>query len=67
MKNIETRKTIALATTAVWLAINVYCTVTGKTIDGTFNTMVSAIVGYYFAKSTALEQPKQGSKMIDNY
>lgn len=56
---IETRKTIALAMAGAYILFNAYCIVTGKVIPTEFVTVVGTIIGYYFGKSTALDQPKK--------
>jgi hypothetical protein len=60
MKNIETRKTIALAMAASYIVFMGYCLWTGKQLPPEFVGTVSVVVGYYFGKSTALEMPKGG-------
>ncbi|OCZ54299.1 hypothetical protein [Dehalobacter sp. TeCB1] len=59
MKNIQTRKTIALAMTAAYILFTGYCLVTGKNIPVEFTAIVGPVIGYYFGKSTALEMPEQ--------
>jgi len=61
LKNIETRKTIALGSFGVVAIIALFCTITGKEINQSVLLIVTALIGainWYFAKSTALDQPK---------
>ena len=58
MKNIETRKTIALAMTAAYIIFTGYWVITGKVVPVEFIATVGPVIGYYFGKSTALEVPK---------
>lgn len=62
MKNIETRKTIALAMAAAYILFTGYAMVTGKTVPVEFVAVVGPIIGYYFGKSTALEVPKKAGE-----
>ena len=55
MKNIQTRKTIALAMAGAYILFTGYCIVTGKTVPAEFIGIVGPVIGYYFGKSTALE------------
>lgn len=59
MKNIETRKTIALAMSGALILFSGYCIVTGKPIPVEFTSIATMVIGYYFGKATALEMPKQ--------
>lgn len=56
--NIGTRKTIALAMAGAYILFTAYGMVTGKAVPVEFVSIVGPIIGYYFGKSTALEQPK---------
>lgn len=58
MKNIETRKTIALFLTLVFGVLTVAGFVMGKDIPITVTPIISMVIGYYFGKSTALDQHK---------
>ena len=59
MKNIQTRKTIALAMAGAYIVFTGYCLVTGKSMPGEFHGLVGLIIGSYYGKSTALDQPKK--------
>jgi hypothetical protein len=59
MKNIETRKTIALSISAAYILFSGYCIITGSSLPDTFVAIVGLIIGYYFGKSTALDIPKK--------
>jgi len=59
MKNIETRKTIALAMAGAYIVFTAYAMATGKAVPVEFVGIVGPVIGYYFGKSTALEQPKK--------
>lgn len=59
MKNLETRKTIALAMSAAYILFTAYALITGKNVPETFVAVVGPIIGYYFGKSTALDMPKK--------
>jgi glutamate formiminotransferase len=56
VKNIETRKTIALAMAGAYILFTGYCIVTGKVVPAEFIGIVGPIIGYYFGKSTVLEK-----------
>lgn len=60
MKNIETRKTIALAMAGAYILFTAYAMITSKVVPVEFVAVVGPIIGYYFGKSTALEMPKGG-------
>lgn len=55
MKWIETRKTIALAMAGAYILFTGYSMVTGRPVPVPFIAVVGPIIGYYFGKSTALE------------
>ena len=62
MKNIETRKFIALGSFVVVAVVAIISLWTGKELNQTGTITVTALIGaikWYFAKSTALEQPKK--------
>ena len=59
MKNLETRKSIALAMAGAYIILTAYGMLTGKTVPVEFVAIVGPIIGYYFGKSTALERPKK--------
>ncbi len=56
---LPTRKTIALALAGAYIVFMGYCLVTGQTLPSEFVATVSVVIGYYFGKSTALEQPEK--------
>ena len=58
MKNIETRKTIALAMSAAYIVLTAFGMMTGKEVPVQFVAIAGGVIGYYFGKSTALETPK---------
>ena len=57
MDKIKTRKTIALAMSAAYILFTAYSMVTSKQVPVEFVGIVGPVIGYYFGKSTALEQP----------
>lgn len=59
MKNIETRKIIALAMTGALILFTGYCLVTGKPMIETFKDVSIMVISYYFGKSTALDTPNK--------
>jgi hypothetical protein len=59
MNKIQTRKTIALAMSAAYILFTAYAMVTGKPVPVEFVGIVGPVIGYYFGKSTALDQPKK--------
>lgn len=61
MKNIETRKSIALFSTVLLGFCLVYSVIKGMNdITMMLIPVFSGAIAWYFAKSTALEQPKDG-------
>ncbi len=62
MKNLQTRKIIALSMTLAYIGLTVYATIAGKEVPVAFITTAGTVIGYYFGKSTALEIPKQEGK-----
>jgi hypothetical protein len=58
MKGIAVRKTIALAMCFSYIFFTGYALLTGKQVPVEFISIAGPIIGYYFGKSTALEQPK---------
>ncbi len=56
MKNIETRKFIALFLTVVFGILTIVGFCTGKDIPSTVTPIISMVIGYYFGKSTALDK-----------
>jgi hydrogenase/urease accessory protein HupE len=58
MKNIETRKTIALFLTLVFGVLVVVGFAMGKDIPAPVYAIISMVIGYYFGKSTALDKPQ---------
>jgi len=56
--NIGTRKTIALSMAGAYILFTAYGMIMGKSVPVEFVGIVGPIIGYYFGKSTALEQPK---------
>ena len=56
MKNIETRKFIALFLTVVFGILTVAGFISGKDIPTTVTPIISMVIGYYFGKSTALDK-----------
>lgn len=56
LKNIETRKFIALFLTVVFGILAVAGFVSGKDIPVTVTAIISMVIGYYFGKSTALDK-----------
>ena len=59
LKYIETRKTIALFLTLAFGILSVYGFVVGKTQFAEVTPIVTMVIGYYFGKSTALDNPKK--------
>lgn len=57
MKNIQTRKTIALAMTGAYIIFMGYCLFADKSLPSEFIATVSVVIGYYFGRSTALDVP----------
>lgn len=55
MKNIQTRKTIALAMAGAYILLTGYGMITGKSVPAEFIGIVGPIVGYYYGKSTVSE------------
>jgi uncharacterized membrane protein YfcA len=58
MKNIETRKTIALFLTLVFGVLAVTGFIIGKEIPAAVYAVIGMVIGYYFGKSTALDKPQ---------
>jgi hypothetical protein len=56
MKNIETRKFIALFLTVIFGALSIVGFCMGKDIPLTVTPIISMVIGYYFGKSTALDK-----------
>ena len=56
MKNIETRKFIALFLTVVFGILTLVGFCMGKDIPSTVTPIISMVIGYYFGKSTALDK-----------
>ena len=56
MKNIETRKFIALFLTVVFGILSIIGFCIGKEIPTTVTAIISMVIGYYFGKSTALDK-----------
>lgn len=63
MKQIYTRKLISLLAILVLSFVVIYCIITGRDIPQSVNSIITAFIGflgYYFGKSTALENPAKG-------
>ena len=58
MDKIKTRKVIALSMAGAYILFTAYAMLTGKTVPAEFIGIVGPVIGYYFGKSTALEQPE---------
>lgn len=56
MKNVETRKFIALFLTLIFGILTVAWFCMGKDIPTTVTPIISMVIGYYFGKSTALDK-----------
>jgi hypothetical protein len=56
MKNIETRKFIALFLTVIFGTLSIIGFCLGKEIPTTVTAIISMVIGYYFGKSTALDK-----------
>ena len=55
MKNIETRKAIALTMAGAYILFTGYGIVTVKSVPAEFIGIVGPVIGYYFGKSTLNE------------
>lgn len=65
MKYIEVRKTIAILAIVILAFVVVYCLATGADIPEKVQSILTAFVGflgYYFGKSTALEQQNKNTE-----
>lgn len=58
MKNIETRKTIALGLALAYIIFTGISMITKVEVPQPFVALVGLVVGSYYGKSTALEMPK---------
>ena len=57
MSGIYTRKIIALALTFAYIVMSGYGMFASIEMPTGFELLVGTVIGWYFAKSTALEQP----------
>lgn len=59
MKNIETRKFIALFLTIIFGVLAVIGFISEKEVPVSVMSIISMVIGYYFGKSTALDKPSK--------
>lgn len=54
---VATRKVMALGFSGAYIMMSMFCILYDKEVPTEFIAIVSTVVGYYFGKSTALDQP----------